>query len=307
MIHKTLKLLFFAGIIISLGLVSSCDKVKDPYNSTEKPIDTTTVAKTRKLLLEEFTGHLCVNCPKGALAIRSLHTDFPEKIISVAYHASTTWAKPEASPSIYRQDFRTPMGEAFVTTFNIQAFPSAMINRLNFLNNKHRLTNADVWRDTFAVHKDRAPDAFLTINNSYASGSSALTTTVTCEFLNLMTGSYNLVVFLTEDSIVAPQKNGSASAPEDPAYAHPHAANYVHMHMVRACISDGTGTGVQIVSGSAAAGDTVVKTFNYTLPATFNGAAPTGTSPVAKNCNVVAFIYNTATQEVIQAEEKKIQ
>lgn len=306
MLSKIFKQLFSTGIITSFILVS-CDKVSDPYNSSIEPQDTTSNVQTRKLLLEEFTGHLCVNCPKGALAVHSLQHEFPGKIIALAYHASTAFARPTTAP--YTQDFRTPVGESYIlsSSFNIQGFPTAMINRLNFPTGGHRLTNPDVWRDTFMVHKDKAPDAFLTINNSYTPGSGALTTTVTCKFLNLMTGSYNLVLFLTEDSIVAPQKNGSVATADDPAYAHPDALDYVHMHMVRACISDANGVGVQIVSSSIAAGDSVVTPFSYTLPATFNGATPMGTAPVAKNCNVVAFIYNTATQEVIQAEEQKIQ
>ena len=49
------------------------------------------------------------------------------------------------------------------------------------------------------------------------------------------------------------------------------------------------------------AGDTAVNAYNYTLPPTFKGLAPN-----ENLCYVVAYIYDAATYEVIQAEEKKI-
>jgi hypothetical protein len=302
MYSKTIKL-FFLGAIFGLA-VGSCNKIKEPYAASSPSGTDTAIVKTRKILIEEFTGHSCVNCPKGALTIHSLQDEFPGKIISVAYH-SGLFAKPQPSPSVYTQDFRTPVGDAYTASvFHIVAYPTAMVNRENFLSGNHKIEDSDKWRDTVLAYKDKAPDAFLTITNSYSSPS--LTTTIKCEFLNMMTGSYNLVVFLTEDSIVAPQKNGTTAGPSDPAYPNPDADSYVHKHMMRDCISDPAGAGVQIVNGSVAAGDSVIKTFNYTLPANFNGAPPLGTIPVEKHCNVVAFIYNTTTQEVVQAEEQKM-
>ena len=298
-----MKKIFFLAVIAALAF-SSCDKVDNPYSGATNGGDST-VVKTRKLLLEEFTGHICVNCPKGALTVHSIQHDYPGKVIAVAYHADY-YAKPQPPPSIFAQDFRSTVGDAYASTkFHITAYPTAMINRLNFGAGLHPITTTDTWRDTVIKYKDVAPDAFLTISNSYTS--STLTSTVKCEFMNLLNGNYNLVVFLTEDSIVAPQKNGTATVPADPAYPAGDVVNYVHMHMIRDCISDVNGAGVQIVTGSVAAGDSVIKTFNYTVPANFNGAAPVGTVPVAKHCNVVAFIYNTTTMEVVQAEEAKMQ
>jgi hypothetical protein len=297
MMKKIIK--YFLYFVLCTLYFSSCDKVKEPYSNATNGGDSTAV-KTRKLLLEEFTGHTCVNCPKGALTVHSIQNEFPGKVISVAYHAGY-YAKPETGASIFTQDFRTTVGEAYVSAFSITAFPSAMISR------KHFPSSTDQWRDTIVAFKDVAPDAFLTIKNSYVSSTRALTCTVKCEFLNMLSGDYNLIVFLTEDSIVAPQKNGQGSTPADPAYPAGNVTNYVNNHMVRDCISDINGAGFQIVTGSAAAGDSASHTFTYTLPANFNGVPPIGSSPVEKHCNVVAFLYNTATMEVIQAEEAKMQ
>ena len=55
------------------------------------------------------------------------------------------------------------------------------------------------------------------------------------------------------------------------------------------------------MTGLVAAGDTAVKTFQYTLPANFKGKIPQ-----EKYCYVVAYVYDASTYEIIQVEEKKI-
>jgi hypothetical protein len=40
------------------------------------------------VLLEEFTGKGCTNCPKGSREIENLLTIFPDNLIAVSIHAS---------------------------------------------------------------------------------------------------------------------------------------------------------------------------------------------------------------------------
>ena len=158
-----------------------------------------------------------------------------------------------------------------------------------------------VWKDTVKALLTKAPDALLKITNTYDAASRKLTTDIKCSFLNTLSGSYNLVVLLTQDSIKAPQEyNGTGG---DPAWHSPTESDYWHMHVLRACISDGTGTvsGAGVDVGSFTKGTSVTKTFSFDVP-TMVVNIPLD----AKHCNVVAFIYNTTTKEVIQAEEAKL-
>ena len=79
--------------------------------------------------------------------------------------------------------------------------------------------------------------------------------------------------------------------------------NYVHRHVLRDGISSNS-WGETIISGAIAAGDTAVKNYQYTLPLTF--PATNGIAPNENLCYVVAYIYDAATYEIIQVEEKKI-
>jgi hypothetical protein len=48
--------------------------------------------------------------------------------------------------------------------------------------------------------------------------------------------------------------------------------------------------------GQAVAGSKKTNSYSFTLPAEWN----------ADNCSVIAFVYNTTTTEIVQAEEKGV-
>jgi hypothetical protein len=103
-----------------------------------------------------------------------------------------------------------------------------------------------------------------------------------------VTGDHNLVVYLTEDRVVDWQLDAEAPTPDVPDYEHP--------HMLRTNLN---GTwGVPVVTGSVEAGDTVSLAYeDFALNPSWNTA----------KCALVAWVYNTATDEVMQAEERKFQ
>ena len=304
-----MKKYFFFFVLAGTAIFSSCDKVDDPYNATATPVVPPSAGMVRKILLEEFTGHKCPNCPAGAVTLHSVQQNYPEQIIGVAIHSSFNYSLPLLPPSIFTQNFQTTVGDNYRTMFSPGSFPSGMVNRRHFATNG-QILGYPIWHDSIAAIISKAPDAFLTITNMFSAGQ--LTTTVKCKFLSQLTSTYNLVLLLTEDSIIAPQTNGTVGNPADPNPVYGNGgdvSNYVHMHLLRDCISDAAGAGVA-VTPTYTGDSTVTTTFPvYTLPVAFpvGGSAVQQTIPNPKNCRVVAFIYDTATKEVIQAEEKNIQ
>ena len=111
-----------------------------------------------------------------------------------------------------------------------------------------------------------------------------------------MTGTYKLMVVLTEDSIVKPQTDYSKPPGQQDVL------NYVHRHVLRGALTS-TSWGDSLTT-NVAAGDSITKSINYTLPATF--PATNGIAPNENLCYVIAYIYNAATYEVVQVEEQKI-
>lgn len=285
-----MKKIFLLGFFASL-IFGSCDKVNDPYNATSGGGDTT-VVKVRKVLLEDYTGHKCGNCPEAAITAQTIKAQYGERLVVMAVHAGY-FAEPKASP--YGYDFRTVPGTDYDVFFGngVVGNPNGLVNRQGYPTTTHVKFHSN-WGTAVDGIMALPPDAYIEISNNYNSTTRVLNTTVKTEFLNMLTGNYKLIVLLTEDSIVKPQLDYSQPVGQQ------NVLNYVHRHALRAAISSGS-WGDQIVTGSAAAGDTVVSTFSYTLPATFNGLAP-----VESECYVVAFVYDATTFEVIQVEEKKM-
>jgi hypothetical protein len=91
----------------------------------------------------------------------------------------------------------------------------------------------------------------------------------------------NLSLFLCESSIVAPQLLPDDTV--DPIY--------VHNNVFRESLN--TAFGELLWTSGANTGDTLSTAISQVLSNDY----------VAENCKLVAFIYNSATQEVLQAEE----
>ncbi|HEY4798598.1 MAG TPA: Omp28 family outer membrane lipoprotein [Bacteroidia bacterium] len=276
-----MKKIFLFAFSIATAF-SSCDKIKFPYAAKSNSTSDTSSAKVRKVFIEDYTGQKCVNCPTAATTILAIKGIHPKNIVSVAVHCDF-YSIPAAAP--YTYDFRTTPGNDYDTYFQPPNFPIGMINRKDYPSNQNWKSVSN-WSAIVDSLLAKAPDATLTISNNYNSTSRVLNTSVKTQFLTPHTSTYKLMVLLTEDSIVSPQK----------CPPNIDSLTYVHHHVLRSAISSTSWGDVLTI-----AGDTSVKAFQYTLPATFNGMAPK-----ENYCYVVAYIYDATTYEILQAEEKKI-
>lgn len=272
----------------AIFLFFSCDKVELPYVNSPAGGGDTLAAKIRKVLIEDFTGHKCGNCPAAATTIQTIKQIHGKKVISIAVHANF-YAIPGSPP--YTYDFRTNEGNDYDAFFQPPNFPNGMINRRGYPNNHWK--NVGNWADTVSAILAIPPDVNIKIISNYNTSTRLLTTHIKTEFLNSLNGSYKLVVLLTEDSIVKPQK--FYTPPVD-------SLTYVHRYVLRDGITGSWGDALN--TASVAAGDTIVKSYQYTLPATF--PATNGIVPNENQCYIVAYIYDASTYEVLQVEEKKI-
>ncbi|MCB0767050.1 MAG: Omp28-related outer membrane protein [Flavobacteriales bacterium] len=281
-------------LLLALGVVAStfqaCDYVDDPTppnaNNGNGGGDTSE-AVVRKVLLEDITGHRCNNCPRAARIAQDLQDDlFGENLILVGVHAGS-FAAPYApiGDGIYDSDHRTPAGTTYQQAFQVFFFPAGLISRRPFDNSV--VVSEGSWGAAVAEIAGE-PSAFdLEITDITVQGD-ALSAQVRLSFVEDVQGDHNLVVYLVEDHVVDWQLDAEASPPDVP--------DYDHRHMLRANLN---GTwGEPVVTGSAAAGDTVtVDIPAYSLDPAWNTA----------NFYLVAWVYDTGSEEVMQAEERKFQ
>ena len=281
----------YLAILSSILIITSCDVEDGPfitdYDSYVNP--------EKKVLIEDFTGHLCPNCPDAARELDAIHDIYGDQIIGMAIHVSKSFARPypaSQAPS-FQYDFRTNWGDELDGYYGISAMglPRGMVNRIGYPDN-HKLSK-DEWATEVSNELNKEVDFGIDINTTINA------ITISSKVLNNINGDYNLVVCLTESNIINWQKDGQDNI-ED----------YQHNHVLRTVLMD------EELSNSSnyISGQQIEALINYDLAALeqYNIDYSTNTAELgngnagdwdAANMSVIAYIYNTNTKEIVQVEE----
>lgn len=275
---------YTTALLIAIGSFISCDKVEEPFTKkiTIDP-DTIIVQHQKRVLLEDYTGHQCPNCPAAAEIAHIIKEQRGDKVVVIAVHAG--WFANQTPAGDFTANYTTPEGTQWDSDFGISntGNPKGMVDRMNVSTGMHILQH-EAW--FAAVNEALAKPATIDmlITNTYNAVTRSVNIQADIEFLEDVTANLNLMVVITESGIVSPQKNsGTPSIILD----------YVHNHVMRAAVTNTYGTQVA-VEGTVKG--TLRKTFTYVLPSHL----------IAENCEVVAFIANSDTKEVYQAAEQKL-
>lgn len=278
------------SIIFIILFINSCDVVEGPYYS---PADSY-INPDKKILIEDFTGHTCPNCPEAAKELEAIQSLYGDQIVGMAIHVSTTFARPYAPTApFFQYDFRTEWGDNWDSFYGISSvgLPKGMINRIGMPDNN--ILGKDQWAAIVAQELKKDINFKIYIESDESSIS------INSEIYNTHNGNYNLRICLTENNVVNWQKDGSDNV-----------ENYNHKHVLRSVILD------EPLSNSTnyTIGDQINKTINYNL-SELESANIQYSENVAEmgngnagdwdysNISVVAYIYDTNTQEIVQVEE----
>ena len=300
------KKIFFLLLIISLTF-TSCDFVGNPYPETNANVSDTSSCTTltfpavtasgyKKILIEDYTGHTCGNCPRAADTLLALEADYPGKIIALALHVGSTFAAPApghlgTTSSDFLDDYRTLAGETYDNVFGASAFglPAGMFNRKDYAisdNIKFYLG----WRAYLSSIVSETANVDLQIATDYDASTRKICFATRDSFLTSFSDTLKLVVLLTQDSIISWQDVFGVPS-----------STYVFNHMLRDAITPSGAWGESLVSGAITAGTTHVKKFAYTIPASYT-SIPCDPNQV----HLIAFIYKASTYEILQVEEVKL-
>ncbi len=288
-----MKKKFIFSLVLFALVIFSCDYVSNVIDpSANNGVGNTDTTKIyRKVLVEDYTGHKCGNCPAAAKELKRIDSIYHGKIVPLAVHAGF-FANLGGG---YTTDFRTPEGTIFDTDFGISATsnPNGLVNRLGF-GTSDFIRAWTAWETVLSPMVSQEADFKIEIANTYNAGTKQVTSAITVKALKPLTGNYKLSVLIAEDSIISKQKDYSLPIGQQDI------PNYNFMHVLRGSLNSAYGE--QIWNGTVANGASVVKTYsNFQLANNF----------VAKNCHIIAFVYNadntSATyHEVLQAEMKHV-
>lgn len=248
----------------------SCDVIPE----SDRLIRVDLPAARKKILIEDYTGMKCPNCPKAAEMIDSLKVTWGDSIIPVSIHTGF-YAVPSG---IFVTDFRTEAGNTFSSEFNIEAWPTGMVNRTLY-KNKLKLDLTE-WNGAVLKQMSQESPVGIKIYNKWLSETRKLQSTVEISIFDDISQSLKWQIWLVEDSISAPQVSGSAII-----------YNYIHRHVFRGSLNGTWGEDLTGVEKDAV----LKKSINFYLPDNFK----------SDHCEVIAFVYQKDDKAVLQVNAAK--
>ena len=81
------------------------EDVNPANDATECNVMMTSVAITKRVLMEEATGLYCGNCPRGIVSINTMHEEYPDNFIAIARHNYTGTPSELLCPSYEYADW----------------------------------------------------------------------------------------------------------------------------------------------------------------------------------------------------------
>jgi hypothetical protein len=232
----------------------------------------------RKVLVEEFSGVRCVNCPAGASELDNLRGIYGDRLVVVSVHTGD-FSTPYSDSKF---DFRTPEGDALERNLGAPlGYPTAVINRKKFTGQTGLQVGRSLWAGLIASETKEASAVSFSVEKTYNATTRQFQMTIKA-VENTKDALKNVVfsAMITEDNIVDNQETPSGKR-----------SDYKHRHVFRG-----------FAAKEIAVNPTGISAVNYS----FNGVLKPNW--VAENCSMALVLSqnNGATKDVLQVAEVKI-
>ena len=227
---------YFILIIFSVTamLFNSCEE-QGPFidfNDVEVSIsDTCYVAalatpQPRNVLMEEFTGLKCPNCPEGHVASQQIADNNPGRIVEV--RIVNYFLDPH---NLAIEDYQIEEGEQINQLIGpITAWPKAGIDRKLFSGQTEILLNRTVWVTATNEQLSLTTPVNIEIANTYDNTNDTVEIRVTLSFTEEVSDQLFLSILLTESNIIDVQDDAGGTI-----------QNYTHKHMLRDYVTSTNG------------------------------------------------------------------
>lgn len=214
-------------VLLMLGLLfgaSGCDKLDDPVVGILQPIDNCELPEfeamtsdVHRVLLEDFTGHQCGNCPEAGYLADSLAKMHPGIVFPLAIHSGNFAATNEEFPT----DWSCPEGDEFFNDLDFQANPLGRVNRQE---SENEYLGLDEWGGALEIELAKAATAGLQLEVSFDPGSQTACIHVHTTWFQNVEGAVRLSLLVAENSLTGPQllylEGGEETTIEDFEFEH---------------------------------------------------------------------------------------
>lgn len=268
---------FFFGLLLCgcMSAFVSCDNISEedrfiPIEKGDEPApEPSDVVK--KVLIQEFSGIQCSNCPIGARLLHSLQESYPDRFVVVCLQPTGV---AQANP-IGTFTLANDLAKMYYDSFGVKGLPTAVID------GGQVLADSRTWATPAIDALDAPAPVDITLTTAYDQASRELTVNYETDFVESYGQDASILVWVVENGIIGPQIDKEAS----PQLV----KEYEHNHIFRTSANGNWGSSLGVVFQ---VGDKKSGSVKVTLDQNWK----------AENCEVVAFVFNTATRATLQAE-----
>ena len=268
-------------ILLTLGFLTllSCSENQPQYELIKPSVG------DRRVLVEEFSGARCPNCPQGTQELDNLKSLYGDQLIIVTVHAGDFAFMYEES----RFDFTTEAGDQLLQLLgNPIGYPSAVINRTK--DGQFYQVFSSRWSSLISEALTKENIVTISGDLQYEPLNRSVTMIFRALPLENLNGDLKLTVLIKEDNIIDPQADRAAATGV--------VMDYKHKNVLRRVLTNPAG---DMLGNNPSEFQPIEKEYSFTLPME-NGWW------IAENCKIVAFLTleQGAQIEVVQALELQL-
>jgi hypothetical protein len=298
---KLNKIFFFIGIT---SLLMACKETPPYINLTPSNVnaDTTYIvqqipaAQASSVLIEDFTGVRCPNCPNAQTEATNLMNNNPGRVHVVTIHPlnllnslTTPFSIPIRGDKVSNKyDFRTQAGKEIFSLIGItNALPRGAVNRKLFSGETERAIDYQKW--AAYVNAELTKNTPLNIDlNCFYTPQDSIAIELTLTYTEALSDSNYLTVAIIENDLKDVQERQTGvTTVYDTAY--------IHEHVLRAVVTDFYG---DLLKATLVRGRVFKKTLLYKRDPNWN----------KNHLKIIAFVHgNTTIKNVIHSKEAEIQ
>lgn len=247
-------------------LMASCDEVEphDRLIYVEPP------EVSRAVLIEDFTGQYCVNCPRATEEIERLVEEYGDTtVIAVAIHSGPFSKNQGAYTPLY-----TAQGDEYFSHWGLSAQPVGLVDRL-FSSTPFDYTD---WAGAVNYELEKKAPVSIMVEAEREEDGDICHANVEVIGLDSALVKGKLQVWLVEDSIDSFQLMPNGASEE----------HYNHMHVFRESLNGAWGDDISLTHGQV-----VEKTYSIPMDAAWK----------PQHCSIVAFVYDEETvKQVVKSK-----
>lgn len=285
------KLLLFSTIALTTSMIACKEKGPAINFGESNTLTDTTYTKTpdapvqRKVLVEEFTGAKCTNCPDARVQLKTISDANAGKVIVLELHP---YDHPLGHPikGLSKFDFNAPdVSDIFKTIYGgffPLGIPTAGIDRT--LDGQDILIKRASWANIINSRLAETSPVKLTLTNEYDAAKATGVISVNVAYTKTVTTKNFISIAIIEDNIV--------DAQEFPLYID---TFYNFQHVFRKSFTAAGGNPIIDTIATKEPGRVYEGKFKYTVDPAWK----------PENCRIIVWLHNNDanTKEVLQAEE----